>query len=93
MQPPRSPPIRRSICGQQVITAAAGDAAAMNIVVGEGTDLAGSFCARLLTGTLPPIINDARRPPITLEPYAETSMSASRMTVARCVLGTGFDQR
>ena len=50
---------------QQVITAASGNTTEMNVVVGEGTDLAGSYCARVLTGALPPIIHDARRHPIT----------------------------
>ena len=52
---------------QQVITAAAGNTSAMNVVVGEGTELAGSFCARVLVGTLPAVITDARRHPITRE--------------------------
>ncbi len=52
---------------QQVITTAGGDTTAMNVIVGEGTDLAGSFCARVLTGALPSIINDARRHPVTRE--------------------------
>lgn len=50
---------------QQVITSASGNTAAMNVVVDEGTDLAGSFCARVLVGTLPAVITDARRHPIT----------------------------
>ena len=52
---------------QQVISAASGNTIDMNVVVGEGTDLAGSFCARVLTGTLPPIVHDARRHPVTRE--------------------------
>ncbi len=51
--------------GQQIIHAANGDTEAMNIPVGEGTDLQGSFCIRVVTGTLPPVITDARRHPIT----------------------------
>jgi EAL domain-containing protein (putative c-di-GMP-specific phosphodiesterase class I) len=51
--------------GQQVIHAASGEVAAMNIPVGEGTDLQGSYCTRVVAGTLPPIIADARRHPVT----------------------------
>jgi EAL domain-containing protein (putative c-di-GMP-specific phosphodiesterase class I) len=51
--------------GQQIIHAANGDTAAMNIPVGEGTDLQGSFCIRVVAGTLPPVIADARRHPVT----------------------------
>lgn len=52
---------------RQVITAATGNTAAMNVSVGEGSDLASSFCARVLAGTLPLIINGARRHPVTRE--------------------------
>ncbi|PPK94267.1 EAL domain-containing protein (putative c-di-GMP-specific phosphodiesterase class I) [Kineococcus xinjiangensis] len=47
--------------GQQVIHAASGDTAAMNVVLGEGTPLHGSFCVRVISGALPPVVPDARR--------------------------------
>jgi EAL domain-containing protein (putative c-di-GMP-specific phosphodiesterase class I) len=50
---------------QQVIYAATGAFEAMNIPVGAGTDLQGSFCTRVVAGTLPDVIPDARRHPIT----------------------------
>jgi EAL domain-containing protein (putative c-di-GMP-specific phosphodiesterase class I) len=50
---------------QQTIYAATGRLEAMNIPVGEGTDLQGSFCSRVIAGTLPHVIPDARRHPIT----------------------------
>nr|WP_255644942.1 EAL domain-containing protein [Actinoplanes polyasparticus] len=53
--------------GQQVITAATGLTTGMNVTVGEGTELAGSFCARVVAGTLPALITDARRHPVTRE--------------------------
>ena len=49
----------------QIIVAASGDTAAMNVVVGNSTTLNGSYCVRVLTGTLPPVITDARRDLIT----------------------------
>ena len=51
--------------GQQIIHAASGETAAMNVPVGAGTDLQGSFCLRVMAGTLPPVVTDARRHPIT----------------------------
>ena len=53
--------------GQQMIRAASGDTAAMNVTVGEGTPLEGSFCTRVLAGTLPAVIPDARRHPVARE--------------------------
>ncbi len=50
---------------QQTISAAAGAVEAMNVPVGEGTDLQGSFCIRVMAGTLPQVITDARRHPVT----------------------------
>ena len=50
---------------QQTICAATGEINAMNIPIGEGTDLQGAFCTRVLAGTLPNIVSDARRHPIT----------------------------
>ena len=47
--------------GQQVIRATSGDADAMHVSVGTGTPLEGSFCVRVVAGTLPPVIPDARR--------------------------------
>ncbi|GAB2627740.1 hypothetical protein Aab01nite_81390 [Paractinoplanes abujensis] len=46
---------------QQTISAATGEIEAMNIPVGRGTDLSGSYCVRVLAGTLPPVVEDARR--------------------------------
>lgn len=51
--------------GQQVIRAASGDTAAMNVRVGEGTPLKGSFCVRVLAGTVPAAVPEARRHPVT----------------------------
>ena len=53
--------------GQQIIHAASGEIIAMNIPVGRGTDLQGSFCTRVMAETLPPVITDARRHPVTRE--------------------------
>ena len=50
---------------QQTINAATGEIEAMNIPLGEGSDLQGSYCMRVLAGTLPPIVADARRHLIT----------------------------
>ncbi|MFC4066571.1 sensor domain-containing phosphodiesterase [Actinoplanes subglobosus] len=50
---------------QQFIYAATGAIEAMNIPVGEGTDLQGSFCTRVVAGTLPEVIPDTRRQPVT----------------------------
>ena len=52
---------------QQVSRGADGSVAAMNVPVREGTDLASSFCARVLTGILRSAVNDARSHPITRE--------------------------
>ncbi|BCJ56180.1 hypothetical protein Asp14428_76550 [Actinoplanes sp. NBRC 14428] len=51
--------------GRQVIVAAAGETAAMNIVVGDGTDADGSYCVRVLAGRLPAAVGEARRHPVT----------------------------
>jgi len=59
--------ISRFSDGEQVIRAVSGDAAAMNMVVGAGTPLEGSFCIRVLAGTLPPVVAEARRHPVTRE--------------------------
>ncbi len=47
--------------GQQVITAASGDLSLLGLQVGEGSDLARSYCVRVAAGTLPGVIPDARR--------------------------------
>ncbi|MBL7260092.1 EAL domain-containing protein [Actinoplanes sp. LDG1-01] len=52
---------------EQVITSATGLTAAMNVTVGEGTELAASFCVRVVAGALPAVISDARRHPVTRE--------------------------
>jgi EAL domain-containing protein (putative c-di-GMP-specific phosphodiesterase class I) len=53
--------------GQQVIRAASGETDAMSVAVGEGTPLEGSYCTRVLAGTIPAVISDARRHPVTRE--------------------------
>ncbi|MGY1811720.1 sensor domain-containing phosphodiesterase [Blastococcus sp. SYSU D00820] len=50
---------------QQVVRAATGDLAAMHVDVGMATPLAGSFCVRVLTGQLPPVVTAAGRDPRT----------------------------
>lgn len=52
---------------EQVILAASGDTDSMNVHVGAGRDLGGSYCVRVNAGTLPPVINDARRHLVTRE--------------------------
>lgn len=59
--------VSQFIGDEQVIRAVDGDAAAMNVTVGEGTPLAGSFCVRVLAGTIPAVISAARRHPVTRE--------------------------
>jgi len=51
--------------GQQRIHAATGDLAAMNVHPGMTASLEGSFCVRVLTGQLPPVVTDAARDPRT----------------------------
>jgi EAL domain-containing protein (putative c-di-GMP-specific phosphodiesterase class I) len=51
--------------GRQVIVAATGDTAAMNVTVGDGTALDDAYCVRVLTGALPGSIADARRDLVT----------------------------
>ncbi|WP_067501156.1 EAL domain-containing protein [Actinoplanes sp. TFC3] len=51
--------------GQQVFHAATGELDAMNVSVGDGSDLHGAICTRVLAGTLPNIITDTRRHPVT----------------------------
>ncbi len=53
--------------GEQVIQALAGDGAAMNVQVGAATALEGSFCVRVMAGTLAALIPHARRDPVTRE--------------------------
>ena len=45
----------------QVIQAATGDLAAMNVSVGMTAPMEGSFCARVLAGQLPPVVTAADR--------------------------------
>jgi len=52
---------------EQVVRVASGDTSAMNVTVGEGSSLEGSYCARVLAGELPQVIPDARRHLITRE--------------------------
>ncbi|GAA0561703.1 hypothetical protein GCM10010172_51140 [Paractinoplanes ferrugineus] len=47
------------------VWAAAGAAEPMRLPVGERVGQLGSFCARVLAGTLPDVINDVRRHPVT----------------------------
>jgi hypothetical protein len=51
--------------GRQMIRVASGDAAGMNVNVGSGSCLEDSYCARVLAGTLPATIPDARRNLVT----------------------------
>jgi EAL domain-containing protein (putative c-di-GMP-specific phosphodiesterase class I) len=53
--------------GEQVIVAASGDTAAMNVRVGEGTELGESYCTRVNAGNVPAVIPDARRHLVTRE--------------------------
>jgi EAL domain-containing protein (putative c-di-GMP-specific phosphodiesterase class I) len=50
-----------------VIRTVSGDAAAMDVAVDQIMPLAGSFCVRVLAGTLPPVIAEARRHPVARE--------------------------
>ncbi|AGZ41103.1 sensor domain-containing phosphodiesterase [Actinoplanes friuliensis] len=50
---------------QQTICVATGEVEAMDIPVGQGTELPDSYCTRVLAGALPAVISDARRHPIT----------------------------
>jgi EAL domain-containing protein (putative c-di-GMP-specific phosphodiesterase class I) len=47
--------------------AAAGEVDRMRLPLGKPIDQLGSFCARVLAGTLPGVINDVRRHPVTRE--------------------------
>jgi EAL domain-containing protein (putative c-di-GMP-specific phosphodiesterase class I) len=51
--------------GRQVIFAATGDTAAMNVHTGDVSDPPGSYCVRVVAGTLPAAIDDARRHLVT----------------------------
>ncbi len=50
---------------RQEVTAAAGDLEAMGVAEGMSLPLAGSFCVRLLSGLLPPVVTAADRHPAT----------------------------
>ncbi|GIF09752.1 EAL domain-containing protein [Actinoplanes siamensis] len=47
------------------IWAATGAVAEMNLPLGGGADLLTSFCVRVLAGTLPDVVGDVRRNPVT----------------------------
>ncbi|WP_345712129.1 EAL domain-containing protein, partial [Kineococcus glutinatus] len=53
--------------GQQVIRTTSGDATAMHVAAGDALPVEGSFCVRVLAGTLPAAVPDARRDPVTRE--------------------------
>jgi EAL domain-containing protein (putative c-di-GMP-specific phosphodiesterase class I) len=50
---------------RQEVTAATGDLEAMHVTEGMSLPLAGSFCVRVLTGLLPPVVTAADRNPVT----------------------------
>ncbi|BBH68261.1 hypothetical protein ACTI_49460 [Actinoplanes sp. OR16] len=56
------------------VWAATGSVEQMRLPVGERMDLPGSFCARVLSGTLPGVVRDVRRHPITRELDAATDL-------------------
>ncbi|MEJ5868385.1 EAL domain-containing protein [Pseudokineococcus sp. 5B2Z-1] len=49
---------------RQLLRAGSGDLPSMRVAVGGGTSLEGSFCVRVLSGALPPVVPDARRHPV-----------------------------
>jgi len=49
----------------QTVLAVTGDADAMNVHAGMAASLEGSFCVRVLTGQLPPVVTSAARDPRT----------------------------
>jgi EAL domain-containing protein (putative c-di-GMP-specific phosphodiesterase class I) len=53
--------------GQQVIVAAEGALAEMNVVLGQGVELSQAFCTQVLAGRLGRVVTDARRHPIARE--------------------------
>ncbi|MER7279177.1 EAL domain-containing protein [Dactylosporangium sp. NPDC000244] len=57
--------ISRFSADEQVIRLADGALDQMRVVLGEGRPLAGSFCSRVVAGTLPPLVPDARRHPVS----------------------------
>jgi EAL domain-containing protein (putative c-di-GMP-specific phosphodiesterase class I) len=52
---------------EYVIRSLSGDAAALNLALEQTLPLAGSFCVRVLAGTLPSVVGEARRHPVTRE--------------------------
>lgn len=52
---------------EYVIRSLSGDAAALNLALEQTMPLAGSFCVRVLAGTLPRVVAEARRHPVTRE--------------------------
>ncbi|WP_436534795.1 sensor domain-containing phosphodiesterase [Actinoplanes sp. HUAS TT8] len=57
-----------------MICAATGAVDEMNVPLTEGADLIGSFCARVLAGTLPDVVPDVRRHPITRDLAATSDL-------------------
>ncbi|BCJ48497.1 hypothetical protein GCM10010168_64380 [Actinoplanes ianthinogenes] len=51
--------------GELTIWAATGTIGTRSVPLGPGSDLLGSFCVRVLAGTLPEIVQDVRRHPVT----------------------------
>ena len=51
--------------GRQLISTLSGDGAAMRVEQGDAPPLQESFCVRVLAGTLPAVVPDARRDPRT----------------------------
>ncbi|WP_166509546.1 EAL domain-containing protein [Blastococcus sp. TF02-8] len=51
--------------GRQLITSAVGDLAGMNVREGMSAPLEGSYCVRVLSGQLPPVVTGAARDPRT----------------------------
>jgi EAL domain-containing protein (putative c-di-GMP-specific phosphodiesterase class I) len=52
---------------EYLIREISGDGAPMNLILDRGMPLAGSFCVRVLAGTLPAVVAEARRHPVTRE--------------------------
>jgi EAL domain-containing protein (putative c-di-GMP-specific phosphodiesterase class I) len=51
--------------GHNIVRAAIGDLAALNVTVGAGAPLDDTYCGRILAGTLAEVVSDARRDPAT----------------------------
>ncbi|WP_231956941.1 MULTISPECIES: EAL domain-containing protein [unclassified Actinoplanes] len=61
--------------GELTILAAAGAAGEMRLPVGEDAGLLGSLCLRVLAGTLPEIVHDVRRHPLTRDLDSATDLA------------------